>query len=49
MIFVEAPQTEDEVTAVADAFPDVPLVFNWLEGGETPPSRSSGCVSWDSA
>ena len=36
-LFVEAPQSEEEVVAVAQAFPDVPLLFNWLEGGETPP------------
>jgi len=37
MLFVEAPQSEDEVAAVARAFPDTPLFFNWLEGGKTPP------------
>jgi len=38
MLFVEAPQSEDEVAAVARAFPDTPLLFNWLEGGgKTPP------------
>jgi 2,3-dimethylmalate lyase len=37
MLFVEAPQSEEEVAAVAEAFPDVPLLFNWLEGGESPP------------
>lgn len=36
-LFVEAPRSEEEVAAVAEAFPDVPLLFNWLEGGETPP------------
>ena len=28
MLFVEAPQSEDEVAAVARAFPDTPLFFN---------------------
>jgi carboxyvinyl-carboxyphosphonate phosphorylmutase len=37
MLFVEAPQSGDEVAAVARAFPDTPLFFNWLEGGKTPP------------
>lgn len=37
VIFVEAPQSDDEVAAVARAFPDVPLLFNWAEGGKTPP------------
>jgi 2,3-dimethylmalate lyase len=35
-LFVEAPESEDEVAAVAEAFPDVPLVFNWVDGGKTP-------------
>jgi 2-methylisocitrate lyase-like PEP mutase family enzyme len=35
-LFVEAPETEQEVEAVAGAFPDVPLVFNWVDGGKTP-------------
>ena len=37
MLFVEAPQSEDEIAQVAHAFPDVPLLFNWAEGGKTPP------------
>ncbi len=37
VLFVEAPQSEEEVAAVAEAFPNVPLLFNWLEGGESPP------------
>ena len=36
LLFVEAPEGEDEVAAVADAFPDTPLVFNWVDGGKTP-------------
>jgi len=36
-LFVEAPQDEAEIEAVARAFPDVPLLFNWAEGGKTPP------------
>jgi len=35
-LFVEAPENEDEIAAVAAAFPDVPLVFNRVEGGRTP-------------
>jgi 2,3-dimethylmalate lyase len=35
-LFVEAPETEEEIAAVAEAFPDVPLVFNWVDGGKTP-------------
>ena len=39
ILFIEAPQNEDEVAQVARAFPDVPLLFNWAEGGKTPPMR----------
>lgn len=37
MLFVEAPQSKEEIASVARAFPDVPLFFNWAEGGKTPP------------
>jgi carboxyvinyl-carboxyphosphonate phosphorylmutase len=37
VLFVEAVLNEDEAAAVADAFPGVPLLFNWAEGGKTPP------------
>ena len=37
VLFVEAPESEDEVVAVAKAFPGVPLLLNWAEGGKTPP------------
>jgi 2-methylisocitrate lyase-like PEP mutase family enzyme len=36
-LFVEAPQSVAEIEAVARAFPDVPLLFNYAEGGKTPP------------
>jgi 2-methylisocitrate lyase-like PEP mutase family enzyme len=36
-LFVEAPQSEAEVETVARSFPDVPLLFNYAEGGKTPP------------
>jgi 2-methylisocitrate lyase-like PEP mutase family enzyme len=36
VLFVEAPQSIEEVDAVAAAFPDVPLLFNYAEGGKTP-------------
>ena len=29
--------SEAEAEEVAMAFPDVPLLFNWAEGGKTPP------------
>ncbi|HEU5422320.1 MAG TPA: oxaloacetate decarboxylase [Nitrolancea sp.] len=37
VLFVEAVRTEEEAAAVARAFPGVPLLFNWAEGGKTPP------------
>jgi len=36
VLFVEAPETEAEVVEVAAAFPDTPLLFNWVERGRTP-------------
>ncbi len=37
VLFVDAPQSEDEVAAIAEALPDVPRLYNWLEGGKSPP------------
>lgn len=39
MIFVEAPQSEEEVLAVANAL-DAPLVINMFAGGKTPLMRA---------
>ena len=37
-LFVEAPTSEDDIVRVATELRDVaPLVFNWAEGGRTPP------------
>jgi carboxyvinyl-carboxyphosphonate phosphorylmutase len=36
-LFIEAVTSEEEAEAAARAFPDVPLLFNWAEGGKTPP------------
>jgi 2-methylisocitrate lyase-like PEP mutase family enzyme len=36
VLFVEAPENEDEIEAIAAAFPDTPLVFNSVDGGRTP-------------
>jgi 2,3-dimethylmalate lyase len=36
-LFVEAPEDEREVAAIAQAFPDTPLLFNAVDGGKTPP------------
>jgi 2-methylisocitrate lyase-like PEP mutase family enzyme len=37
VLFIEAVVTEEEAAAAARAFPGVPLLFNWAEGGKTPP------------
>ncbi|MEB3164492.1 MAG: isocitrate lyase/PEP mutase family protein [Prochlorothrix sp.] len=36
VIFVEAPQSREELEAVVRAFPGVPLMANVIEGGKTP-------------
>ena len=38
-LFIEALVSEAEIEAAVSAFPDVPLLFNWAEGGKTPPVR----------
>jgi 2,3-dimethylmalate lyase len=38
VLFVEALQSDDEIEAVARALAGVPLLFNWAEGGKTPPT-----------
>ncbi|HAH01295.1 MAG TPA: carboxyvinyl-carboxyphosphonate phosphorylmutase [Ktedonobacter sp.] len=35
-LFIEAPRSLEELRAIAAAFPDVPLLFNWAESGKTP-------------
>jgi carboxyvinyl-carboxyphosphonate phosphorylmutase len=37
MLFVEALESDDEIAEVAEALTGIPLVFNWVEGGKTPP------------
>jgi carboxyvinyl-carboxyphosphonate phosphorylmutase len=38
LLFVEAPTSEDDIARVAAELKDTaPLVFNWAEGGRTPP------------
>jgi carboxyvinyl-carboxyphosphonate phosphorylmutase len=37
VLFVEAPESEAEIETVAAALAGVPLLFNWAEGGKTPP------------
>lgn len=36
-LFIEALVSEAEIEAAVRTFPDVPLLFNWAEGGKTPP------------
>jgi 2,3-dimethylmalate lyase len=38
-LFIEALTSEAEIEAAAAAFPGIPLLFNWAEGGKTPPLR----------
>jgi len=37
ILFVEAPQSTDEIRRIADRLANVPLLFNYAEGGRTPP------------
>ncbi|HEV3364051.1 MAG TPA: oxaloacetate decarboxylase [Acidimicrobiia bacterium] len=37
VLFVEAAESEDEIAVVARQLSGVPLLFNWAEGGKTPP------------
>jgi carboxyvinyl-carboxyphosphonate phosphorylmutase len=37
LLFVEALQSEEEITRAATELGDAALVFNWAEGGKTPP------------
>ncbi len=40
LLFVEAPRSESDIATVAEALAGTaPLVFNWAEGGRTPPLR----------
>jgi 2-methylisocitrate lyase-like PEP mutase family enzyme len=37
VLFIEAPQSAQEIETIARSFEDVPLLFNYAEGGKTPP------------
>jgi 2-methylisocitrate lyase-like PEP mutase family enzyme len=37
VLFIEAPQSVDEIEAIAQGLAGVPLLFNYAEGGKTPP------------
>jgi carboxyvinyl-carboxyphosphonate phosphorylmutase len=36
VIFIEAPRSIKELSTIAQAFPGMPLLFNWAESGKTP-------------
>ena len=36
VIFIEAPQSREELILINEAFPDVPTFANMIEGGKTP-------------
>jgi 2-methylisocitrate lyase-like PEP mutase family enzyme len=37
ILFIEAPETEHDIEAIATSLRGMPLLFNWAEGGRTPP------------
>jgi 2-methylisocitrate lyase-like PEP mutase family enzyme len=37
ILFVEAPESERDIEAIAASLRGTPLLFNWAEGGKTPP------------
>jgi 2-methylisocitrate lyase-like PEP mutase family enzyme len=37
VLFIEALTSQEEAEEAVRAFPGVPLLFNWAEGGKTPP------------
>jgi 2-methylisocitrate lyase-like PEP mutase family enzyme len=37
VLFIEAPRSLEELQAIKQAFPDVPLLFNWADSAKTPP------------
>jgi len=36
VLFIEAPQSEEDLAVIGRAFPDTPLLANMVEGGKTP-------------
>ncbi|NNN19716.1 MAG: isocitrate lyase/PEP mutase family protein, partial [Acidimicrobiaceae bacterium] len=37
VLFIEAPEGIGEIEVIAKTFSDMPLLYNWAEGGKTPP------------
>jgi 2-methylisocitrate lyase-like PEP mutase family enzyme len=41
VLFIEAPESVGEIEVVARSFDNVPLLFNYAEGGKTPPDANT--------
>ena len=41
VLFIEAPRSEKELSEIAQALPDIPLMANMVEGGKTPLIKAS--------
>jgi 2-methylisocitrate lyase-like PEP mutase family enzyme len=37
ILFVEAPESERDIETIAESLRGIPMLFNWAEGGKTPP------------
>jgi 2-methylisocitrate lyase-like PEP mutase family enzyme len=37
ILFVEAPESERDIEMIAESLRGIPMLFNWAEGGKTPP------------
>jgi 2-methylisocitrate lyase-like PEP mutase family enzyme len=37
VLFIEAPQSDAEIVTISKEFKNTPLLYNWAEGGKTPP------------
>jgi 2-methylisocitrate lyase-like PEP mutase family enzyme len=37
VLFIEAPRSLEELQAIKQAFPSIPLLFNWADSAKTPP------------
>jgi 2,3-dimethylmalate lyase len=37
ILFVEAPETDRDIETIAESLRGIPMLFNWAEGGKTPP------------
>ncbi len=46
MLFIEAPENEEEIRTIARTFSGTPLLFNWAEGGKTPPVTYENLREW---